>query len=987
MALSLREHQQEALDPLEAALNGGADRATVEMATGTGKSYTQAELIERFIDKGPCVAFVPSEQLLVQNAAAYKRWAAETGRPQPFILGVFSGEKTDALDAVTTDPTAIRRHLDRSRATGRPTIVVSTYQSTNALEAAQPEPFALLVADEAHRMASGADEGADGLWKKPLYDAHIPATKRAFFTATLRPDGAMDVESNAVAMNNPELFGRVVHSLGYAEARDRGLLAPIEPEAITLEAADIEVAMEEGGFGRTEDETDGAFRARRRTFAAALMLAPVVERARADNGRASVLAMCPAGNNGGHADALASEGRKNLAGLGLTNVLSVHGKSPEGNEQQAVAFGKDPVAESVTTVIDKLREGTDMPALNALVMARAAQSSTVVIQALGRIARLHPEEWNAAPKKARAYVPIIVDAREGGKVVDGEIAANFVSAFLRLDSNALRDYQNAQQKDGHDLARAAAAKGEGQDLLDDPQKATAGTLAALLKMDTGTAAGRSLAASIARELSANDGIGQTHRMMGRYLAYRAAGGEAEPACPKRRADDPERFDLANWQRSATHAYQRGALSREEEALLETTEGFVLRTASNPDALRGCVARFTAVHGRMPNAQDEGAAGQLHRETAALARRMATNKPSRVEGGAELDRMANAWWDEARAKHAAPLWVSAKGQEATFKTTGRFHRDPDNSQRWLFVPETGAPWMDSGVTTPKDKRMPAIPVHTTPTTERILSTLGSAKIQVGFERTLDAGGTAVFYHPTAESLRIARVTAPIQGGADTPPSVHAKHIRAVLDATHQRGWPCPGSHGDLPAPLKHVKVPMPRGEAPLTLETAGKLVHNIREDHLAGKVNVASGKLLDATPGFQWVVDQDWSRTVTVQGAKRNAAVLALEKVRARNPDSWGKLDAMAQDTALGHAMVQAFRIASNERILRTRIASGEELGEVERKKAAKLRAIVSENPALFQAICPPGQEHAPVRQQMKTIAQQARDTETQKKQKLLEAHR
>ena len=991
MTLSLKPHQDEALTPVQAAFDDGETRVTVEMATGTGKSFTQAELLGRFTPEGPCVAFVPSEQLLIQNARAYKVWAEETGKPVPFILGVFSGKKEEGLDVATTDPAVIRRHLAESRALGRPTIVVSTYQSTNALEAAQPEPFALLVGDEAHRMASGAEESADGLWKKPLYDAHVPATRRAFFTATLRPDGAMDVESQAVAMNNPELFGRVVHSLGYAEARDRGLLAPITPEAITLEAADIEAAMEEGGFGRTEEETDGAFRARRRTFAAALMLAPVVERARADNGRASVLAMCPAGDNGGHADALAREARKNLAELGLTNVFSVHGKSPDGVEAQAVALGRDPAAESVTAVIDKLREGTDMTALNALVVGRAVQSSTVVIQALGRIARKHPTEWGLPDKISRAYVPVIVDARENGKVVDGEIAANFISAFLRLDSQALQAYQSAQQEDGRAFGMAKGAAGE-----DMPQDATADALGTLLRMDTSTLAGRTLAAAIARELSSNDGIGQTHRMMGRYLAFRAAGGEAEPACPKRAVDDPERFALASWHRSVTHAYTRGALAREEEALVENTEGFVLRTASNPEALRGCLARFAAVHGRTPNADDAGAAGQLHVEATALARRMASGKPSRVEGGAELDRMANAWWDEARARHAAPLWVSAKGvsakevasgADATFQTTGRFHRDPDHAQRWVFLPDIGAPWMDSGVATPKDKRMPAVPVHTTATTAQILSTLGSAKVKVAFTRTIDASGAAVLYHPTAESLRIARVTAPLQGPSDAPPSVQAKHIHALSGSIHQHGWPCPGAGVDLPGPLKHVKVPMGAGEAPLTLETAAKLVNGIREDHLLGKVNPASGRMLDNAPGFRWIADQDWSRTVTVQGAKRNAAVLALEKVRARNPEQWGKPDTMAQDTAMGHAMVSAFRIAHSERMLRTRIASGEELGEADRKKAAKLRSIVSENPSLFHGVCPPGQEHGDTRKQMKAIAVQAREGETVKKERLMESGR
>jgi len=111
MPLELRSHQRAALDALTQAFDAGATRATVEMATGTGKSYTQAELLCRHTPEGACAAFVPSEQLLGQNAQSYRKWAQENGRPDPFIIGVSSSTSPKtraAVDAMTTDPDEIR---------------------------------------------------------------------------------------------------------------------------------------------------------------------------------------------------------------------------------------------------------------------------------------------------------------------------------------------------------------------------------------------------------------------------------------------------------------------------------------------------------------------------------------------------------------------------------------------------------------------------------------------------------------------------------------------------------------------------------------------------------------------------------------------------------------------------------------------------------------------------------------------------------------
>ena len=981
MALALYDHQNDALDALTTAFDDGAARATVEMATGTGKSFTQAELLCRYLPEGPCAAFVPSEQLLRQNAAEYKIWAAANGHPEPFIVGVFSGDARDALDAATTDPARLQALVDSAKAQGRPVLVVSTYASSKVVEASQTGPFSLLVGDEAHRMASGEEEDEVGDWGKPLYDAHIPAARRAFFTATLRPKGSMDQETNAVSMNNRDLFGNVVYSMGYAAARDAGILAPITPEVVVLEAAAIEAAMEAGGAGRRDDESEGAFKARRRTFAAALMLEGAVDRARADNGRASVLALCPPGENGGYADALAEEAGRILAPKGITNIFSVHGKGDPEAEERAIALGKTPDAELVTTVVDKLREGTDMPALNALLVARPAKSHVLTIQALGRIARLHKKEWIEAgmpPKQARVYIPVIRDSRAADPLADGEAFSSFLSAFLRMDEQALKAYQQAQTEDGRAQAKASGAA--------PTDAATTTALANLVQISAGSAEAQDLIAAIAMQMSQKDDIGYQHRMMGRYLAHLESGGEAEIKTPKARADDPERFVLGNWQKQMTSAYAAGRLPPDEEALLEGTQGFVFATSTRPDLARGCATRFAQRHGRAPMGQDGSAAAALAQQMHRMALRTTQAKPARMEGGAAWDAEADAWWQAAKAQQAAPLWLGVKApRDGDMGAVGTFHPAPDGAG-WVFQTAARAPWMGAGVQAGVDKPAPHIPVHTLPSMEGSLTALAGHKASYRFSMSLDPSGAFVRFSPVPESLENARAERRVASATAAPQSFQAKSVAQTVQMVHAMGLPCPDS--DLLKAIKkpHAQLPVPgvRAAARPSLAQVARVIDGVREDHLQGKLDPGSEHLLDTTPGFRWFQENDWSRTVAHRGQQRPAALVAAERVRERMGDSWGKTDGLPLGDARAEAMLQVARVAYAERVLRRQIANGEPLDEIDRKRHAKWRGIIAMNPDLFAEVFPIQKGDTERCKEVLALSQQAKEHHKARREKAKE---
>lgn len=988
MPLELRPHQRDSLDALTQAFDAGAARATVEMATGTGKSYTQAELLCLHTPDGPCAAFVPSEQLLGQNAESYRLWARENGRPDPFIIGVSSStapKTRAAVDAMTTDPDRIRALLEEAKDAGRPTIVVCTYQSAGALEQARPDPFSLIVGDEAHRMASGEEDGAGGSWTKPLYDAHVPARRRAFFTATLRPEGSMEAESASVSMNNRALFGDLVYSLGYAAARDAGILAPITPEVVVLEAADVEAAMEAGGAGRREDETEGAFRSRRRTFAAALMMEGAVTRARADNGQASVLAMCPPGEGGAYADALARESARLLAPLGLTQVLSVHGQGDPEDEIRAVTLGNTPNQESVTAVVDKLREGTDMPALNALVVARPSKSPVLTIQALGRIARLTPQPWRDAglpEKQARVYIPVIRDSRAADPLADGEALSSFLSAFLRMDEQALKRYQEAQQQDGRQDRRLEGAQADAT-AADD---ATASALAGMVDIGAASAQAQDLIAAIARQLGQEDGIGRQHRMMGRYLAHLDNGGEPEVQSPRARADDPERFVLAQWQKQITGAYAAGRLAPDEESLLETTAGFVFATAARPDLARGCAARFAQRHGRAPGPQDGTAATTLHHQMKTMARRAAQAKPGRMEGAAAWDAEAARWWEEGKALMAAPLWLASSTEtDGTLLATGAFHRAPEG-QGWCFQTAARAPWMGAGVQAGLDKPAAPVPVFAHTEIDEHLAALAGHRASYRFAATLDPSGAFVRFTPTADSLAEARAQRRKLHAEAAPASPQAKMVAHATRFAHSMGWPCPDQDLVLALGKPDATLPLPveRGAARPTLRQIARVIDGLRLDHAQGKMDPGSEHLLDSTPGFRWFTEKDWSRTISHQGQQRPMALVAAERVRERAGTAWGGDTAFQQGDGRTDAMLASLRIAHAKRLLVGRLAQGEPLDEVDRKRHAKLHAIVGSNPALFSEVYPDAKDGGERRKHLHALAKQGKEDHMQRKQKALD---
>ncbi|MEY6566345.1 Helicase associated domain protein [Streptomyces sp. PGLac3x] len=264
--VALREHQVEATArirewvgfPARSAVPGDGARATVVSATGSGKTITAAWAALEGFRGGRILVMVPTLDLLVQTAQAWRR----VGHRGPMV-GVCSLEKDEVLEqlGVRTTTNAIQLGLWAGRG---PVVVLATYASLvdrddpedplgqgkvrGPLEAALAggerlygqtmDPFDLAVVDEAH--ATAGDLGRP--WAAIHDNARIPARHRLYLTATPRilapprPRRARGGEAEIATMaSDPDgPYGKWIYELELAEAVERGILAGFEIDVLEI---------------------------------------------------------------------------------------------------------------------------------------------------------------------------------------------------------------------------------------------------------------------------------------------------------------------------------------------------------------------------------------------------------------------------------------------------------------------------------------------------------------------------------------------------------------------------------------------------------------------------------------------------------------------------------------------------------------------------------------------------------------------------------
>ncbi|MGN9760196.1 Helicase associated domain protein [Streptomyces sp. SD31] len=265
--IQLREHQVDANRrirrwvgfPARSPVPVQGARATVVSATGSGKTFTAAAAALECFRGGRILVMVPTLDLLVQTAQAWRR----VGHSGPMVA-VCSLEKDEVLEQLgvrtTTNPIQLALWAGHG-----PVVVFATYASLvdredpedvtgrakvrGPLEAALAggerlygqtmDGFDLAVVDEAHSTAG--DLGRP--WAAIHDNSRIPAGFRLYLTATPRilasprpqkgADG-QELEIATMASNPDGPYGEWLFELGLSEAVERGILAGFEIDVLEI---------------------------------------------------------------------------------------------------------------------------------------------------------------------------------------------------------------------------------------------------------------------------------------------------------------------------------------------------------------------------------------------------------------------------------------------------------------------------------------------------------------------------------------------------------------------------------------------------------------------------------------------------------------------------------------------------------------------------------------------------------------------------------
>lgn len=497
-------------DALEVCL-----RAQIRWACGAGKTRLAAEAAARVGRRGLVLVTEPTLGLLKQNLQAFVEDGGRQG-PLAAVCSLSSGDPVLSRYGVkaTTSPAVLAYWWHEMQQLGHQSATVfATYASVPRIAEAHAlraeripalPPWELIIEDEAHHLA-GTER-----WSMVLDQEVIPARRRLAMTATpriysQRPYGAGsleelggaelldDVELEDVeavegdggagpgaaagevpagqplaSMDNPELFGRVVHEVSLLEAQELDLVAGLR--IVVAEVDDAAYREAVAAEGRTSARARGLYLAAQQS---------AVLRASQRYGLSRVLtyhhrvpeAMVFARTLGAQAERLrrtgeAVPGRVWARALTQDTPYEVRDDALWVRLTRAVDDEGVPVDLAVVPSVRLLGEGMDVPAVDgiALVDPRAPIPS---IQAVGRCVRIPAEERRRAQEEGRRpekiatiIVPIIYDEPGDGESMLGRAWDPLVKLLraLRSHSEELVEELAGEETDAGTLAAVRRAR-------------------------------------------------------------------------------------------------------------------------------------------------------------------------------------------------------------------------------------------------------------------------------------------------------------------------------------------------------------------------------------------------------------------------------------------------------------------------------------------------------------------------------------------------
>ncbi len=410
------------------------DRGKLVMACGTGKTLVSLRVAEKVAPAGGLVVYAtPSIALTGQSR---RSWLQNAKRPLRTMVvcsdedegaggaaSDFTGFVSEIEAPVSTDPSVIAdkvAELQRSFDGVEKGLVAvfATYQSLHRVCAAQEDhglpAVDFVVADEAHRTAGKYDRTNPG----PFQVVHhrLQAAKRLYQTATPRiyskrsklkisamVKSAREQDRNVSIqdMSDPSVYGQQFHRLSFREALRAENPRLCDYRVVVLGAP---LTTDADGIGRDAEvrDRDDVGNTSRNTRVAALAQAMQYGTDDMDAIR-SCIAFCNRVSFATEASRLLADrrlskwahGRALAQGkvekgtvpveVGAGSLSAKDNAKRRGDELQRLRDANG--AKHVTTNVNVLSEGIDVPALDAICFLDERKSEVEIVQAVGRVMR------------------------------------------------------------------------------------------------------------------------------------------------------------------------------------------------------------------------------------------------------------------------------------------------------------------------------------------------------------------------------------------------------------------------------------------------------------------------------------------------------------------------------------------------------------------------------------------------------------------------
>ena len=455
-----REHQLRAMSAAHTYFETH-DRGKLIMACGTGKTYTALKIAEDMLpDKGLVLFLVPSISLLGQTLNA---WCADATKP---IKGIcicsdakasrkikkdFDDTQDSALDLAvpaTTNPKSIARQLKQYRSHDGLTVVFSTYQSIEAIKAAQDETlketggsygtFDLIVCDEAHRTTGVKLSDRDESNFTKIHDAsYIKGNKRLYMTATPRLYGssakikASEKDAILCSMDDEKLYGDEFFRVNFSYAVEHGLLTDYKVLVLTVNEDDLpgDILKDIKDPNNTELNFDDTSK----LIGVINGLSKII---RGDNHVTwdndpcvmhRAIAFCSSIGNAAspgtsvntsqvlpricekYRDTLDIEEREHVVEVSARHIDG--SMNSQTRNEQLAWLAEENIGENECRVLTNVRclsEGIDVPALDAVLFLSSRNSQVDVVQSVGRVMRNFRKGQPDEKKYGYIIIPIVV---------------------------------------------------------------------------------------------------------------------------------------------------------------------------------------------------------------------------------------------------------------------------------------------------------------------------------------------------------------------------------------------------------------------------------------------------------------------------------------------------------------------------------------------------------------------------------------------------